>query len=224
MTQLENFRATVLHEPHPEFLFYASFTPDMAKRLRDKCGLSEDGDLAAFFGMYNPVGVRPYELEVKTKSDFSKYFSDVDKPEGSFINGIGVLEVPAHFHHFTGYVSPLRNAKKFSEIEEFPFPPSEGFSAAGMKEKVEQAHKEGRVASTWVGHMYENAWQVRGHEEFLFDTVDNPEWCEYIPDRFMEKNLNVSVLAAKAGVDIITTGDDVANQNSLMFSRPMWRP
>ena len=53
--------------------------------------------------------------------------------------------------------------------------------------------------------------------------VDNPEWCEYILDRFMERSLQIAVLGAKAGVDYIMTGDDVASQKTLMFSKPMWR-
>ncbi|MBN1445293.1 MAG: hypothetical protein JW957_04210 [Candidatus Omnitrophica bacterium] len=223
MTQLEKFTATVRHEPHSDFLFHASFTPELAKRIREKYGLSDNGELRPLFGMYEMFVVQPKEPEITTATDFSKYFVDVEKPKGSFINRIGVLEIPAHFYHFTGYISPLRNVRKFNELEEFSFPPAEGFDASGMKGKVKKAHEEGRVAMTWTGHMYEYAWQVRGYEQFLLDMVDNPDWCDYILDRFMERNLNIAVLAAKAGVDIITTGDDIANQNSLMFSKSMWR-
>jgi len=223
MTQLEIFKATVSHQPHHDFLFYASFTPSLMKKIKEKYGIVRDEEIRDFFGMYNPVEVQPLYNGETNKPDFSKYFTDIEKPEGSFINSLGVLEIPAQFYHFTGYISPLRNARSFKDIEEFPYPPSEGFEITGMKEKVEQAHKEGKVASAWIGHMYENAWQVRGYEEFLMDMVERPEWCEYILDRFMERNLNIAVLAASAGVDVITTGDDVANQNTLMFSIPMWR-
>jgi uroporphyrinogen decarboxylase len=223
MTQLEIFRKTVAHEPHQNFLFHTSFVPGLAERLKKKHGIKEDEDIVKFFGMFDRQAVQPQNTKPDTPPDFSPYFKDVEKPEGSFINGLGVLEIPARFHHFTGYVSPLRNAKQFSDIEEFPFPPAEGFDGTGMKERVEEIHKEGKVAMTVIGHMYESAWQVRGYEEFLLDTVDNPDWCEYILDRFMERNLQIAVLGAKAGVDWLLTGDDIANQNALMFSKPMWR-
>ncbi|HOL21628.1 MAG TPA: uroporphyrinogen decarboxylase family protein [bacterium] len=223
MTQLEIFKATVSHQHHSNFLFYASFTPALIEKIKEKYGLERDEEIRQFFGMYNPVAVQPLYTGNEQTPDFSRYFTDIEKPEGAFINSLGVLEIPAKFHHFTGYISPLRNAKSFKDIEEFPYPPSEGFEITGMKEMVEKAHKNGRVASTWVGHMYENAWQVRGYEEFLMDMIERPEWCEYILDRFMERNLNITKLAASAGVDVITTGDDVANQNALMFSLPMWR-
>ncbi|MCM8829865.1 MAG: hypothetical protein NC824_02570 [Candidatus Omnitrophica bacterium] len=223
MTQLEIFRATVSHQPHSEFLFYANFTPELIKKIKLKYGVEKDEDIKNLFGMYNPVYVQPLYTGKEEQPDFSKYFKDIEKPEGAFINSLGVLEIPAKFYHFTGCISPLRNARTFKDIEEFPYLPQDNFEITGMKEKVEEAHKNGRVAVTWVVHMYENAWQVRGYEEFLMDMIERPEWCEYILDRFMERNLNIAKLAALAGVDVITTGDDVANQNTLMFSLPMWR-
>ena len=33
-----------------------------------------------------------------------------------------------------------------------------------------------------VGHMYEEAWQIRGYEQFLIDTVERPAWAECLLD------------------------------------------
>jgi len=71
--------------------------------------------------------------------------------------------------------------------------------------------------------MYENAWQVRGYEPFLEDLLVQREWAELLLDRFCENNLRVAVAATKAGYDYIATGDDVANQNAMMFSPDVWR-
>jgi len=92
-----------------------------------------------------------------------------------------------------------------------------------MKQAVEEVHTRGLVAETVVGHMYENAWQVRGYEEFLTDMHDAPERCEYILDRFAERNERIAAVAGRAGADMLLTGDDVANQSTLMFSKEMWR-
>lgn len=223
MTEREIFILTVNHEKHDKFLFYANFTPDLKRRICERFKISEnENEIREFFGMYNPVAVSPVEKN-KQEKDFSKYFKDIEIPEGAFINWLGVLEIPAKYYHFTGYISPLRNARSLKEIEEFPFPETENFDSTGMKEKVELAHKQGKVALTGVGHIYENAWQVRGYEEFLMDMIENPSFCEYILDKFMERNIKIATLAAEAGVDVIITGDDVANQKSLMFSKQMWR-
>ncbi|MGC8976651.1 MAG: uroporphyrinogen decarboxylase family protein [Candidatus Ratteibacteria bacterium] len=220
MKQIEIFEKTTKHIPHTKFLYYASFTPDLKKRVCEKFGIKEE-NINEFFGFFDRVSVQPEEEKIEV--DFSKYYKDINIPEGAFINNLGVLEIPAKYYHFTGYISPLRNVKSLKEIEEFPFPESERFNSCGMKEKVENAHKEGKVAVSWIGHMYENSWQIRGYEEFLMDMVENPSWCEYILDRFTERNIKIAELAAKAGVDMIITGDDVANQKSLMFSLNMWR-
>jgi uroporphyrinogen decarboxylase len=71
--------------------------------------------------------------------------------------------------------------------------------------------------------MYEDAWQVRGYEPFLMDMIAEPEWAHFILDRFMERNLLAATAAAEAGADELYTGDDVANQNALMFSPEHWR-
>ncbi|MFN4226734.1 MAG: uroporphyrinogen decarboxylase family protein [Candidatus Ratteibacteria bacterium] len=220
MNQFEIFRKTINHELHNQFLYYANFTPDLKKRICEKFNIKEE-NIYSFFGFFSPVSVQPYEE--KKEVDFSKYYKDMDIPEGAFINWLGVLEIPAKYYHFTGYISPLRNAKSIKDIEEFPFPESENLNPEGMKEKVENAHKENKVCVCWVGHMYENSWQVRGYEQFLIDMIENPSLAEYILDKFTERNIKVTELAAKVGVDMIMTGDDVANQRTLMFSIDMWR-
>jgi len=131
--------------------------------------------------------------------------------------------VPGSLYHFTRYVSPLRNAQRFDELKGFPFRSVEGYTTTHMAGEVEDAHRHGRVACCWVGHMYEDAWQIRGYEPFLMDMRLRPEWCEYILDRISERNLAVATAAARAGVDLITTGDDVANQQRLMFAPADWR-
>ncbi len=221
---LERFEATVSHVPHPHLLFYADFTPELRQRVFDAYGVGSMDDLASLTGMWRPVWVYPDRPENLPSPDFSAYYDDVDIPEGARIDENGVLHLPGSMHHFTRMVSPLRNASSFEEIESYPYPSLEGWSYESMEEKVKRAHEEGRVAVTLVGHIYETAWQIRGYEEFLMDMVERPEWCEYILDRVMlGRALPLAVAAARAGVDMIHTGDDVANQRGLMFSVDMWR-
>ncbi len=225
ISQLDCFRATVAHQPHEGFLFYASFTPDLERRVRERYGAGETADLGDFLGMYSPVviAMRSPEETTTPGPDFRPYFEGLEIPADAFINQIGVLEVPHGFFHFTRYVSPLRDAQRLEDLESFPFPSVEGYSGDHMRADVEDAHARGRVASCWVGHMYEDAWQIRGYQPFLMDMIDRPEWCECILDRLTERNLAIACAAAQAGVDVIRTGDDVANQQRLMFRRDHWR-
>jgi uroporphyrinogen decarboxylase len=71
--------------------------------------------------------------------------------------------------------------------------------------------------------MYEPAWQIRVYEQFLMDLVEQPAWAECLLERLMEQNLTRAEAYARAGADLITTGDDVAGQNALICSTDCWR-
>ena len=223
LTQLEQFRATMAHEAHEGVLFYASFTPDLERRVREAHGLGPKDSLQEHFGMYAPVPVNLRPPDGLKPPDFSGYYRDIDIPEGAKIDAFGVLHTPGSLYHFTHRVSPLRHAARFEDIEVFPYPNVDGYLGDHMAGRVEAAHAAGRPAGCWIGHIYEVSWQIRGYEEFLVDMVERPEWCAYILDRLTERNVQHAEAAARAGVDFIRTGDDVANQNALMFSLPHWR-
>ncbi|MFY9175761.1 MAG: uroporphyrinogen decarboxylase family protein [Caldicoprobacterales bacterium] len=223
MTQLELFKATIAHEEHDQFLFYANFTPELERRIRTELNIDDGISLRKYFAMYAPVEVNMEPASDIEPPDFSPYFSDIEIPDNAYINGLGVLEIPGSMYHFTRYISPLRNASSLKDIEDFPYPNVEGYTHKNMKEKVEKAHHEGLVTCCSLTHMYEDAWQIRGYQEFLMDMISNQEICHFILDKIMERNLKKAIAAAKAGVDILVTGDDVANQRDLMFSPELWR-
>lgn len=222
MTDLELFQATVKHEYTGKFLYGAGFIGEMLQKMIKATGLPNVSEIAQRYGLFVPVGVGMSPPEETTKPDFSRYFADIDIPANAFINGLGVLEIPGSSYHFTRYVSPLRNATTLQEVTDFPFGSTEGWSDLGMAEAVETAHKSGKVANAWIGHMYEESWQIRGYEQFLMDMLACPEIPEYILDIKMNRNIIFAEAAARAGVDYITTGDDVANQRTLMFNKDQW--
>lgn len=92
-----------------------------------------------------------------------------------------------------------------------------------MTEMTTKAHSEGKVASCYIGDIYEVAWQIRGYERFLMDMLVNPSWAECLLERVTERNLILAKACALAGIDLIQCGDDVANQNTMMFNPEIWR-
>lgn len=131
--------------------------------------------------------------------------------------------IPGGFYHFERHHSPLRNAQSFAEIETYPVPDRADWSTDHMADEVALAHRNGRVAHSSIGHMYETAWQIRGYEPFLMDMIERPEWSHCMLEKLFARNLNVARAGAAAGVDMLSCGDDVANQNAMMFSPEMWR-
>jgi uroporphyrinogen decarboxylase len=109
------------------------------------------------------------------------------------------------------------------EIEAYPYyhPPIP--DDAAMRAAVEAAHADGRVTVCSIGHIYEIAWQIRGYEEFLMDMISEPDRAEIILETIAQDNIRRAEAGARAGVDFIRTGDDVANQNTLMFRKDMWQ-
>ena len=223
MTQRECWQATVEHRVHDAFLFNAYFSPDLDARVRSDQGVDSEADMQDHFGMFNPKAVAPRPPGGFTKPDYSQYYSDIDLPEGARIDGNGVLNLPGSMCHFVKLVSPLRNADNLSELEAYPYPSVSGFETDHMASAVRTLHEQDRVVAGEIGHMYEDAWQIRGYEQFLIDMAINREFAEYILDRITERNLGLTTACARAGVDYLATGDDVANQITLMFSADDWR-
>ena len=219
-TDLDVFRATVAHRRPERVLCYADFTPDLQKRMIAHAGTE---DLGKHYGMFDIHGVdirRPAELP---KPDYSSYWKNEKLPSGTTFDSSGVAMIPSGFYHFWGFLSPLRNAKKISEIENYPLDNVRKWDFSDLSSQVARRHAEGKIAGAWVGHMYETAWQIRGYEQFLMDVVDQPAWAECLLERLMEQNMIRSEAYARAGADLIITGDDVANQENLMFSPDCWR-
>ncbi len=220
MNDLENFRATTEHRSPGRILYYAGFTEDLQRRVIDHAGTSK---LDEHYGLFDFGGVsitRPANLPLP---DYGAYWENEDLPAGTRFDARGVALVPSGFFHFWGYVSPLRKARHLSEIENYPLDDVRKWDFSTLDAQVAQRHAEGKIAGAWVGHMYEISWQIRGYEQFLLDMIERPAWAECLLDRLTEQNLIKAVAYARAGCDLIRTGDDVANQAALMFSPGMWR-
>ena len=206
-----------------QFLFRLSFIDETKRKFLEYYKLPGDISFGEYFGVYEPRSVGLTPPDEVPRLDFTRYFKDMHIPPNAFINRIGVLEIPGSKHHFTRYVSPLRNIDTVGECRDFPFNEFYGWSDEGMAEKVEAAHRDGKAAVGGAGHQYEDAWQIRGYEEFLMDMISNPSIPVYILGRIHDQMLKRVIAMARAGVDMIQTGDDVATQRAMIMSPEMWR-
>jgi uroporphyrinogen decarboxylase len=225
MTDLDIFRQTVAHEQGDRFLYYFGLTSSLRTRLAAELEVDDNVDIPGRYGCYRPVAVDPRLAPLgdpDSDIDFGAYFEGIEQPEGSYYDANGVLHLPGSMYHFTRYISPLRNATSLSEIEAFPIPAVVPGSDAGMTAAVDAAHAKGKVAFSHCFHIYENSWQVRGYEQFLMDMMQEPDFCDSILERFFERNHAIAMAAARAGADFVRTGDDVANQNGMMFPPDLW--
>ncbi len=222
MNQLELFRSTTNHIYTGKYLFNMDFTPHLENKLRVHLDIPKSVNLTTHFGMFPRASMGLNVQSGNPLKRYEAYHDTSNLPKGSFINNIGVLEIPGSSFHFTQYVSPLQDAKSIEELLNFPYIGLKDVVSSDLKHKVQMLHAENKVASIYIGHMYENAWQIRGYENFLADMILNPTWCEVILDKITELNLYAAIEGAKAGCDCLITADDVANQRALMFSYQKW--
>lgn len=219
-TDLECFRATVAHHRPSRVLYYAGFTPDLERRVREHIGCD---DISAHYGLWRRRSIDIQRRPDAERPDYSSYWQDTDLPDGTYINDFGVAMAPGSMYHFRRYISPLINASSLSDIENYPLEDPSNWLIDHMAAEVAAAHDDGLVVEGWVGHMYETAWQIRGYEQFLMDMIERPSWAECLLERLAWRNAARAEAFARAGADLIRCGDDVANQKSLMFSPEMWR-
>ena len=220
MTKRERFLAFANFEPVDRVPRRVNYVKSMADKMGDYLGKPPleffDNDAGIFFELQAPEGFQP--------PDFSSYFPEYEVGKNEFtIDAIGCGHKGCGFHHFNEYISPLRNATSFDELENYPFIDKSDWQDNNMQQRVKAIHAAGNVAVGLIKHMYEFAWQVRGYEEFLMDMLIQRDWAEYILDKFWHNNILNAIATAKAGCDYLLCGDDVANQNAMMFQPDLWR-
>lgn len=224
-TDWENFLATTEHRRPGRILFNASFCPDLAQRLRDHIG---HADIAGHFKFWREAPLPLRRPEGVPEPDYSRYYAPEKLPEGVRFEDLdlrnhGIATAPVGFYHFHRFISPLRDAQSLREIEDYPIEEHDGWDFSYMKEIADAAHARGQSVAGTVGHIYESAWEIRGYEPFLLDMMERPAWAECLLDKLARSNMAKARAYAAAGADRIHCGDDVANQNAMMFSVPMWR-
>ncbi len=219
MTKRERFLAFANFEPVDRVPRKAGYIYELQEKMTAYLGKNP----LEYFDMDAGVSSSMRPPEGYVAPDYSVYHQDMVGEEGFSIDDNGCGHLNHGFHHFTEYISPLRNATSFSELEQYPYVDMSDWLSDKMEAAVAEAHAADDYANIFAGHMYESAWQVRGYEEFLMDLLTQRDWAEYILDRFCDNNLVVAKAAAKAGVDCLMIGDDVANQNAMMFQPDLWR-
>jgi uroporphyrinogen decarboxylase len=123
---------------------------------------------------------------------------------------------------------PLANAS-IEDIAAYPFPDGTDKSRfTGVREAALKLRNETDYAiSTGIGGVtYEYCWYLRGLEQWYFDMLANPEFCEALIDQTLKfwYNYYTGFMEAVGDiVDIVMVGDDLAGQGGPLFSPEFYR-
>jgi len=105
----------------------ARYTPALQKAMSEHLGR----DPVEYFDMDDCDGPRPEPPEGFSFPDYSVYHPGrEDGQDGFTIDGNGCGHLNHGFYHFTEYISPLRNAASFEEIEQYPIASNTTWSSA----------------------------------------------------------------------------------------------
>jgi uroporphyrinogen decarboxylase len=195
----------------------ASFTPVKLREVQEKTGCESPAEAFGF-------EMRHVHLErPTTMPDYTRYLP-ADLPPGTTISEWGLTEKPGSLYHFTEYVYPMANLRDPAELDDWPFPdPTPEYRWAGLADRVRELHEQGYFVLGSAGGIFETAWYIRSMEQLFLDMRFNQPFATRLLDEITARRAFAARKCAEAGVDAISTGDDVATQQGMMMSPPMWR-
>jgi uroporphyrinogen decarboxylase len=151
--------------------------------------------------------------------------------DGTILDEFGVLwKQPAGHAHYEFLRGPFEGHPTLSDLQAFPWPddPEEPRRVAGCKEMAHHLYEETdyAVVSAIPGGFVTWSQFMRGYEGWFLDLAADQKFAEALMDRVLDFLLALAgKLLEEVGpyIQIITFGDDLAAQNGLMMSMPMFR-
>jgi uroporphyrinogen decarboxylase len=197
------------------------YTPSIERLLCEKCAPRTPRD---YFDMdITGVTTEPSRLP---RSRFEDWLgaSDGEALASGQVDEWGVWWRAGTFHHFARVESPLRGIQDLARLREYPWPDlDQQYRFSGVKERVAELHGRGLAVAAFAGSVFEQSWYIRGLEDLMMDLLAAPEVAHYFFERTAALQQFAAEQFARAGVDIIITGDDVAGQQGLLMSAETWR-
>lgn len=84
-------------------------------------------------------------------------------------------------------------------------------------------YKQKYVVSAQLPNLFKTAWLLRGFQAFMEDMCINTAYVDNLLDFILENTIEATKTLVRLGFDIIEFVGDVAGQNGLLFSIPMFR-
>jgi uroporphyrinogen decarboxylase len=198
--------------------FGFSFTPALMQVFWEKTGADNPADYWRFD--MRPIWFR----SPGNKADYGAYYPE-GLPNGAWIDDWGVANVPGSMYHFVQMLHPLRHAKTVEEIVDYPLP---DYASAGcwrhLEDEAAELHaRDLAVLGALEMTVFEVSWYIRGMENLFTDMLRQPDLAEALLERIVEMRVFQAGAYARADVDILDLGDDVAMQQGMLMSPKMWR-
>lgn len=191
---------------------FASFVPEIERRLRDALGISA-ADLGAALG--NDM--------VKCCAGLEMSFYGQPEPEYIDAWGIRWRYVKNDSGVYTEMAEhPLAGDRAKLDSFEIPDPLEDSQYDDFRLKKELYANEKWMIGSSQIS-IFEACWYLRGLDTFMMDMATDQDYAEKLMDKVMQFPLNASGKYIELGADMVWFGDDVSMQTGMMMSVDMWR-
>jgi uroporphyrinogen decarboxylase len=166
--------------------------------------------------------------EPKEQKDFLHYLESL--PSDVYVGRRDVLRT----YHDWGYHpeidrdARLGDASTIEEIAAASLPDfMEQVRPDRLRAQVEQLHGLGYPVMAETPHLggdlFEASIRLRGFERFMIDLVENPPLVDYLLEQLTAMHIAASLALTRAGIDILSLGDDFGEPGRMLISREMWQ-
>jgi uroporphyrinogen decarboxylase len=166
-----------------------------------------------------------FEMEVKVNfsSGFDLYTREKLPPDTDFDEyGIGHSKGSELAFHMTRMHHPLKGAG-LNEIIDYPYPSADPDREKDMVAFVKGLHDTGLASFGFMQMtVWEASWYLRSMEEMLMDMMMEDEKATTLLDRITDFACDKAAAYARAGVDILSLGDDLGAQTSNLIDLGLW--
>jgi uroporphyrinogen decarboxylase len=136
--------------------------------------------------------------------------------------GIGHSKGSEFAFHMTRMHHPLKGAN-IREIKDYPYPEVDESKLGEFKNKVTALMDKG-LASLGFMQMtvWEASWYLRSMDELMVDMMMENESAAILLDKITTFACSKARAYAAAGTDILSLGDDIGTQTSIMLDKNLW--
>ena len=226
MTSRERILTALAHQPTdrvPRLLYEEAigYTPPIERLLRERCAPQSPRD---YFGMdLSRVTFNPTTLPRSRFAEWLGAEADTALASGE-VDEWGVWRRQGGFHHFAHRQPTLRGIQELARLRDYPWPDlDQPYRWHGVRERVSALHAQGFAVAGYAGSVFERSWYLRGMEDLMMDMLATPAVAHLLFERTAAIQQFAAEQFARAGVDIVITGDDVAGQRGMLMKLETWR-